>query len=446
MVYDVYLDDVLRVDKASFVGGGVRRVGVSTYHHAAVWYDEVYVGVDATMNFRCPKILADGVEMNRPLQTGWKNSDLEGYSERWRMERHKSHLSRRETYQYNNGALIPFEGNGHAKFTSDIKFRFADGDHRSEAGGLYAGSLLKMKGKEVGDDARDRSATSDGPHGGNAWTSGDPSRGETQRYMWYGEHTNIDAARDGYETGGDFAGGVAACSTNDFITWKNEGIMLHYTNITDMVFGKAGPFVVERPKVLFNNATQKYVMWMTIDDVGKTLGLAGVAVSDYADGPFDFVRSFYPDGNETHDQTVYQDDEGKAFLARTYYATVDYVMPAPVMQPMWESVKKTDGTTNFGLSYHRANYEPNYDDFHDIYLQRWRTEDKMWQVICVNKQTKVERIIPYGQVNFDGEVCDDPIEYKIVKGQGQKGEDLSGVETRFLDPKESDNSWWRPSR
>ena len=463
MVYDIYMDDVLRVDKAPFQGGGVRRVGLSTYHHAAVWYDEIYVGRDATMNFRCPKILAEGVEMNRPMQTGWKSSDIEGYSEKWRMERHESHLSRREAYKYNNGGLIPFDGDGHNKYNSDIKFRFADGDHRAVEGGLNAGSLLRVSGAEVPDDEWDRAATSDGGMGGNAWESGGGNKnsgygvggrgggggagtkGISQRYMWYGEHFNVDSARDGYESGSDFAGGVAACSTDDFVTWKNEGIMLNYANITDMVLGKTGPFVVERPKVLFNNATSKYVMWMTVDDADKTLGLAGVAVSDFANGPFDFVRSFYPDGNETHDQTVYQDETGTAFLARTYYATVDYILPAPVMQPMWESVKNRDGTTNFGLNYHRANYEPAYDDYHDIYLQRWRTENKQWQVICVNKETKVQRDVPYGEVNFDGEVCDDPTEYKLVRGQGQQGDDLAGVETRFLDPKDEENSWWKPT-
>jgi hypothetical protein len=226
-------------------------------------------------------------------------------------------------------------------------------------GGLHAGSLLKVNGREVPDDAWDRAATKDGEYGGNAWESGGGRKsaggkgqgaamggaGKSERYVWYGEHSNIDAPRDGYETGDDFLGGVGACSTDDFITWRNEGVMLHYTNITDMVYGSAGPFVVERPKVLYNNDTKKYergranrgsaaaaarrcgtklllglcccrrrrppptthpllsrsplfrarshryVMWMTVDDVAKTLGLAGVAVSDYPNGPFDFVRT-----------------------------------------------------------------------------------------------------------------------------------------------------------
>ncbi|GMH67720.1 hypothetical protein TrRE_jg6907, partial [Triparma retinervis] len=421
MVYDIYLDDVLRVDKAPFSGSGVKRIGLNTYHHVATWYDEIYVGTDSTMNFRCPKVLETGIEMTRPVQTGWKADDIGGYSTRHKMRRHRSHVSKREIYQYNNGGLTPFDGEGHKQYTSDIKFRFANGDREDQAGGLNAGALMRVpEGKKAG-------------------------REDSDRYYWYGEHTNTEGSRDGYDNGADMQGGVGACSTDDFVTWRNEGIMFHYTNITDMVTGTNGPFVVERPKVLYNNVTKKYVMWMGIDDTARTLGLAGVAVSDYPNGPFDFIRSFYPDGNETHDQTLYQDENGTAFLLRTYYSTIDYILPAPVMQPMWESVKNEDGTNNFGLSYHRAVYEPAYDDFHDIYLQRWRTEDKPWEVICVDKLTKVERKVPFGETNFDGEVCQDPTEYKIVKGQGQYGSDLKGVETRFLDPSDKNNSWWQPS-
>ena len=87
------------------------------------------------------------------------------------------------------------------------------------------------------------------------------------------------------------------------ITWKHEGAALHFVNLTDMVNGSTGPLRAEKPKVLYNNSTKKYVMWMVLDNGIRDLGMAGVAVSDYHNGPFDFVRSFYPDGNQTRDQT-----------------------------------------------------------------------------------------------------------------------------------------------
>jgi hypothetical protein len=177
--------------------------------------------------------------------------------------------------------------------------------------------------------------------------------------------------------------------------------------------------------------------------------MAGVAVSDYYSGPFHFVRSFYPDGNQTHDQTVFQDDDGTAYLFRTYFASVDYVVPEAVMQPTWESVKNADGSVNFALSYHRAEYDKGYDDYHDIYLQRWRTEDKPWKVICVNRISGEEREVPYGKehLNYDGEVCQDPYEYKRVLGQGNPNFDESknGIKSRFLDPHDPSNNVWVPN-
>ena len=452
--YDVFLDDVRRVSNAAFVGAGVDSVGLSTYRKVAAWYDEIFAGTDTTMDFRCPMSTDSGLTITRPIQTGWKASNIGEASSNHKMERHESHLSRREMYNWHNGKLNPFDGDGHRAFNSDIKFRLATGDRRGVTGSVNAGSMLAVKSNTISKDIAERASTSAGDYGGPAWDEGSASNpNNLYRYYWYGEHTNAAAARPGYAKNDKMQGGVAACSTDDFVTWRNEGIMLNYANITDMVFGKSGPFFVERPKVLHNALTNKYVMWMSIDDVDHTLGLAGVAVSEYPDGPFEFVRSFFPDGNETHDLTVYQNetDPSEAYLARTYYATVDYILPAPVLQPLWESVKNPDGTVNYGLSYHRAMYEPMYDDYHDIYLQRWRTEDKPWKVVCVHKVTGVRREIPHGVKNFDGDVCEHPVEYKIVEGQGQLfGDDLptnprEGIASRFLDPTDVANSWWKPS-
>ena len=45
--------------------------------------------------------------------------------------------------------------------------------------------------------------------------------------------------------------------------------------------------------------------------------MAAVAVSQHATGPFEFVRSFYPDGNETHDQVVFlAEDQTTALLSK----------------------------------------------------------------------------------------------------------------------------------
>jgi hypothetical protein len=177
--------------------------------------------------------------------------------------------------------------------------------------------------------------------------------------------------------------------------------------------------------------------------------MAGVATSDYPNGPFTFLRSFYPDGNRTRDQTVYQDEAGDGYLIRTYYDTIHVNLPSAVMQPIWESVKNEDGTTNFGLTYHRAFYEEGYDDFHDIYLQRWREEDKIWQVVCIDRVTGKERQVSFGKeyLTSEGEICIQPFEYKKVIGLGYpllEENDNTGVKSRFLDPSDPSNNIWKP--
>ena len=165
------------------------------------------------------------------------------------------------------------------------------------------------------------------------------------------------------------------------------------------------PYRCERPKVVhnLNSATSSktgqvqkravFVMWMAADDYIQSRLLAGVAVSDFPGGPFVFVHSMRPDTNETIDFTVMQDaDSGDAFLVRSYYITTSFWLPEPIMQPIWESVKDIDAdsctqinnvdvcTTNHGLTYHRAFYDSGYDDPNDIWLQKWRLEDKPWNI------------------------------------------------------------------
>lgn len=84
------------------------------------------------------------------------------------------------------------------------------------------------------------------------------------------------------------------------------------------------------------------------------------------------------------------------------------------MQPVWESVKHPNGETFYRNTYQRAHYNVDYDNYHDIYLQRWRKENKPWEVLCINKISKAERSVPIGSDVF----CTEPDEYKVVIGQG----------------------------
>ena len=99
--------------------------------------------------------------------------------------------------------------------------------------------------------------------------------------------------------------------------------------------------VLERPKVIYNQFTKKFVMWMHIDSADYSAARCGVAVSDEPTGPFNYLGSFRPDagcwpmnvtpkdrqpgpknvlerdfnsGQMARDLTVFVDDDGKAYL------------------------------------------------------------------------------------------------------------------------------------
>ena len=130
-------------------------------------------------------------------------------------------------------------------------------------------------------------------------------------YFWFGE----------FKTGGPGGNaanvGVSVYSSRDLYHWKNEGIALKVSDdpASDIVKGS----VIERPKVLFNAKTGLYVMWFHLELKGKgySAARAGVAISKSPTGPYAFVRDFRPDGEMSRDMTLYQDDDGKAYLITT---------------------------------------------------------------------------------------------------------------------------------
>jgi len=436
--FDLYIDNVLRVDQGEFnIESGLFGIGLYATPGNEVWFDEIYVGDEQTsplMGFRCPTVTPFGVKAeNLPPKFGWEAEDFGPFTSRAHMQRHSQHVAQRKVYGFSNGGILPFDGDGDVVFQSDVKSRQSVRQPGGQPGYLHAGALLYVKGNEVPEDLRESSTTSSG--GQTKFWSGDQMNGASGgRYYWYGEHQ--------YESGVSYLlGGVHACSTNDFITWRDEGTMLHFINISDLVHNSSGPFVASQPKVLYNNMTNQYVMWMNIDNTNGTLGLAGVAISDTPNGPFHFVRSFYPDGNTTYDQTVITDDHGVGFLARTYYNNIEYVLPEPLMMPIWESPRAENGSILFGLNFHRAFYEPENDNYHDIYMQRWRNEDIPWQVVCVNKITGANRTVnTLTGRKADGSYCTSPDEYKITVGQGQPA-----VASRFKDPTDPEFNKWVPS-
>lgn len=107
--------------------------------------------------------------------------------------------------------------------------------------------------------------------------------------------------------------GISCYSSKDLWTWKFEGMALRGER-TDKNCDLYFTNVVERPKVIYNERTKNYVMWMHIDNGNYSKAAVGVAVSTQPEGPFDYMGSRRPHGCDSRDMTVFKDDNGDAYI------------------------------------------------------------------------------------------------------------------------------------
>jgi hypothetical protein len=162
------------------------------------------------------------------------------------------------------------------------------------------------------------------------------------KLYWYGEGAKqIEPQRGyGYSDGvtcySSVSGGLAG-------PWRSHGVVLAERAIpaSPPELPQADrPFILERPKVIYNERTQMFVMWFHLDaaELIEEAQLtnwhrlkhvkhkyvyrrAGVAVSESVTGPFAFVHALQPDGEKSLDLQLWQEEggerDGPAFLVRS---------------------------------------------------------------------------------------------------------------------------------
>lgn len=513
--YTIRLNDVLKVSDTPFRGESVTAIRLDNVHAMSSWWDEIYVGDDFVGQFVCPRVKrpdtsddadtdegtnGDGVVVvkKRTLRKLWAEAlQVPGETTFHPMVRHESHLSQREIYQHNDGGIAPLDGEPHREFFNDVleqESEVFDGTSQEELLAQDGDEAISLSELLAIDNLPLDSTVVMPLETGTGWTtfeakdSSDLDGQQTSGPLypsvyWFSEWFNASAA-----DGSGNLGGIGACSTVDYSEWRNEGIILHFANLSNPFGERPSGLVADRPKVVFNAITRKFVMWMHVDNSSNSMGLAGVAVSDFPNGPFQFQRSLYPDApleapggqsiNETHDQTIAllppspsqsdplasmtsahiadagtdastQQQQQRAFLIRTYYKTVEYWLPRPIMDPLWQSVPRADSDgvqTDFGLSYHRAVHHVDYDDPTDIYLQRWRMEDTPWEVICC-LEIDLSDCISYTEIPTAAapNVCPSGRVKKQILGQSQivatdGSETAPLLASRYKDPEDDANS------
>lgn len=147
-------------------------------------------------------------------------------------------------------------------------------------------------------------------HGGNILQG---QNGDSNWY-WFGEDKTDET------TSGHFIG-VTCYKSADFSSWDYVGHVLEPIPDTNISSGS----VVERPKVLYNDKNDEYVMWFHGDTSDYGAAQVGVATSKTIDGQYDWKGNFKPFGNDSRDMTIYKDpDDGSGYLIFATNGNADF--------------------------------------------------------------------------------------------------------------------------
>ncbi|TLX75584.1 glycosyl hydrolase family 43 [Labilibacter sediminis] len=135
-------------------------------------------------------------------------------------------------------------------------------------------------------------------------------------YYWYGEikegETYLPDCNKSWGGTRVDVTGVSCYSSKDLVNWKNEGIVL--TSVKDdPSHDLYKDNVLERPKVVYNAKTKKFVLWVHVDSMDYQKASCGVAVSDNPTGPFVYQQSIRPNANILPLNVEHQDSIGGAF-------------------------------------------------------------------------------------------------------------------------------------
>jgi hypothetical protein len=150
-------------------------------------------------------------------------------------------------------------------------------------------------------------------------------------YYWFGENRNAD----------NTFRYVSAYRSTDLKNWEFRNHVL--TEATDPELATAN---IERPKVMYNAATGKFVMWMHKENgTDYSEARAAVAVSDTVDGDYTWRGSFRPlDRHMSRDITVFVDTDGTGYMVSAarenydlhiYRLTADYTGIAALVADPW---------------------------------------------------------------------------------------------------------------
>jgi hypothetical protein len=148
-------------------------------------------------------------------------------------------------------------------------------------------------------------------------------------YYWFGENRN---------TNNTFRY-VSAYRSTDLKTWEFRANVLTQSSAAELNSAN-----IERPKVIYNASTGKYVMWMHKEGASDySEARAAVASSSTIDGAYTYHGSFRPLGHMSRDITLFNDN-GTAYMISAanenydlhiYRLTADYLNVSTLVGNFW---------------------------------------------------------------------------------------------------------------
>ncbi|MDP4208456.1 MAG: family 43 glycosylhydrolase [Bacteroidota bacterium] len=133
---------------------------------------------------------------------------------------------------------------------------------------------------------------------------------------------------------------VACYRSLDLINWEFRGNLLSRNSAPELESAN-----IERPKVIYNEETKMFVMWMHYElRRDYSVARCAVASSVNIEGPYTYLGSFRPEDNMSRDCNLFKDSDGKAYFISTtrnnldmnvYELTPDYLHVKSKIATLW---------------------------------------------------------------------------------------------------------------
>ncbi|WSQ12618.1 RICIN domain-containing protein [Streptomyces sp. NBC_01231] len=184
-------------------------------------------------------------------------------------------------------------------------------------------------------------------------------------YYWFGENRNAD----------NTFRYVDAYRSTDLKNWEFRNHVLTQSSSSELATAN-----IERPKVMYNASTGKFVMWMHKENgADYSEARAAVAVSSTVDGTYTWQGSFRPLGQHmSRDITVFVDTDGTGYMAsaanenydlQIYRLTADYTGIASLVANPWPGGHREApalfkrGNVYFMLTSGATGWSPNQQQY-----------------------------------------------------------------------------------